>query len=265
MKKASISILVFISIFSCKKETTFNSIQLEQEISGSSVQSRIPSIEKGLVAHFPFDGDFLDKSINANHGINFGTTAVKDRKGKARKAISFNGTANYISLGKPFFEGGLVSQLTYSVWFKIPSYPGTGNQYTISDKQGFWREVNLTVGTAGDMAFWWTFPNPQAYYGHYSNENIVPLNKWNHYVVTMNGQNMVAYLNGKVISARNLSTNGQLDFSYLQLGNSTNTNIIGATSTVSPGLLYFFRGELDDFRIYNRSLTAAEVSYLYAK
>jgi hypothetical protein len=81
----------------------------------------------------------------------------------------------------------------------------------------------------------------------------------------MNGQNMVAYLNGKVISARNFSTNGQLDFSYLQMGNSTNTNLIGATSTVSPGLLYFFKGELDDFRIYNRSLTAAEVTSLYTK
>jgi hypothetical protein len=49
------------------------------------------------------------------------------------------------------------------------------------------------------------------------------------------------------------------------MGNSTNTNLIGATSTVSPGLLYFFKGELDDFRIYNRSLTAAEVTSLYTK
>lgn len=263
MKKTIFIVCMLTFMISCNKEAVNSKQLILENTETSSIQNRTSSLGKGLVAHYSFDGNYLDKSSSANHGTNNGTTFIKDRKGKAKRAISLNGNSSYITLSKPFFEGGLVTQLTYSVWFKVPAYPGPGNQFTISDKQGFWREVNLTVGSTGDMAFWWTFPNPQAYYGHYSNENIVPLNKWNHYAVTMNGQTMNAYLNGKLISARSLTTNGQIDFSYLQLGNSTNTNLIGATSTVSPGLLYFFKGELDDFRIYNRPLSSSEVLNLY--
>lgn len=263
MKKSLVISCLLFLLVSCNKEQINSSNQILENLNSSSTQMRTSTLEKGLIAHYTFDGNYLDRSSSANHGMNNGTTFVKDRKGKLRRAITLNGNSSYVALTKPFFEGTLVTQLTYSVWFKVPVYPGPGNQFTISDKQGYWREVNLTLGSNGDMAFWWTFPNPQAYYGHYSNENIVPLNKWNHYAVTMNGQTINAYLNGKLISARHLSTNGQIDFSYLQLGNSTNTNLIGATSTVSPGLLYFFKGELDDFRIYNRPLSSSEITNLF--
>ena len=221
------------------------------------------TIKDGLVAYYPFTGNANDSSGNRINGTVQGASLTTDRFGNLNSAYNFNGSSNYISLSNTFLNGAIVTQMSYSIWFKISNYPSSGNAYTLTDKNAYWRQVQMTIGSNGSINFWWTYPNPQAYYGTYSSANIVSLNKWNNYTVVLNGNILNAYLNGILITTfiQN-SNNGSIDFSYLTQGNSTSTNLIGVQNSVSPGFQYYFNGSIDDFRVYNRTLTTNEIAYL---
>lgn len=49
-----------------------------------------------------------------------------------------------------------------------------------------------------------------------------------------------------------------LNFSCLQAGNSTSTNLIGTVNVVSASLQYLMIGKIGDFGTWNRALTQAE-------
>lgn len=52
------------------------------------------------------------------------------------------------------------------------------------------------------------------------------------------------------------------DFSWLAAGNSSDTNLFGAANPISGGVQYHFEGKIDDFALWNRSFSAAEISNL---
>jgi hypothetical protein len=248
--------------------TTLNQQYADLLIKYNSLLSLITTypfntIRDGLVAYYPFTGNANDSSGNKINGTVQGASLTADRFGNLNSAYNFNGTSNYIVLSNTFLNGAIVTQMSYSIWFKIASYPSSGNAYTLSDKNAYWRQVQMFIGSNGGINFWWTYPNPQAYYGTYSSVNIVTLNKWNNYTVVLNGNILNAYLNGNLITSfiQN-SNNGSIDFSYLTQGNSTSTNLIGVQNSLSPGFQYYFNGQIDDLRVYNRTLTTNEIAYL---
>jgi len=53
---------------------------------------------EGLVAYYPFNGNFNDESGYLNDGTNYGVRLVDDRLGKESSAASFNGINNYMSV-----------------------------------------------------------------------------------------------------------------------------------------------------------------------
>ena len=220
------------------------------------------SLYIGLVSFYSFAGNANDIIDNGNNGTAQGAILTNDRFGISNSAYNFNGTNSYIKLAKTFFDGAIVSKLSYSIWFKIDNYPETLKTFCLTDKNSYWRSVQMAIGSNGSIAFWWTYPNPQAYYGIYSGINSVPLNKWNNYTVVLNGNTLNAYLNGNLITITTQnSNNGLIDFSFVKQGNSTSTNIIGAENPAS-GFQNFFKGQIDDFRIYNRALSQAEITFL---
>jgi len=279
MKRMLFTVTVLILSTSCQKQIDVIQDPVSTDLlncSGNSEAIRISetddgnvnssSINKGLVAYYPFNGNANDASLNHNNGTVYGAKLIADRFGIKNSAFAFNGKTDYISLANTFFNGQVVSQLSVSVWFKIVSYPAQNVGYTIWDKLGFWRETDIVIGGnaegTGNIDFWWTYPNPQAYYGAYSNNSAFPLNKWNNFIITMNGNTSNIYLNGQLLSTQSNTSNGLMDFSYLAQGNATSTNLIGACQPVSPGLENFMKGSIDDFRLYNRALTQQEITFL---
>ena len=61
-----------------------------------SLQSQAPT--NGLIAYWPFSGNANDGSGNGHHGTLFGPTLVPDRFGTARSAYSFDGVNDYIQV-----------------------------------------------------------------------------------------------------------------------------------------------------------------------
>ena len=87
-----------------------------------------------------------------------------------------------------------------------------------------------------------------------SNRNVfyqpITPNQWIHVVATYNGSIMRLYLNGTQVSTRNY-TGG--------IANANRPLIIGR----GLGTSYQYTGDLDEFKLYNHTLTAGEVTTIY--
>ena len=84
---------------------------------------------------------------------------------------------------------------------------------------------------------------------NYSTSGNLTVQKWNHVVVNWDGTTMDVYLNGQSDSA-------------IQSGSGV-VNTTAATTTLCDVGTYGFNGKLDEFRIYNRSLSVQQINALY--
>jgi uncharacterized protein (TIGR02145 family) len=218
------------------------------------------NLQTGLVGYWPFCGNANDESGNGNNGTVNGATLTTDRFGNADSAYSFDGVNDYISLNDTFFNGSSVTELTHSLWFNVTNYPANGS-YSFSTKEGYWRTISFALTTNNQIRFGGSQPSPQQYFNIYSPQNIVPMNSWNNITVTYQNSTLKLYLNGSLVSTETIALSS-LNYSYLAAGNSTSTNLIGASHPVSPGLKNFVDGKIDDFTLWNRALTEAEVQQL---
>jgi len=205
----------------------------------------------GLVVWYRFDETSgttaTDSSGNGYHAtlVN-GPTWVAGRSGNA---VNLDGSDDYVSL-----PAGVVSNLgdfTIATWVRL-------------DTTGSWRRVfDFGTGTTVNM-----FLTPQSgsgtvrfaiTTGGWSAEQRVngsaalPTGSWVHVAVTRLGNVGTLYVNGAVVG-----TNSSLTLSPSSLGN-TNQNWLGRSQYAADGYL---DGQLDDFRIYNRALSATEISSL---
>jgi Concanavalin A-like lectin/glucanases superfamily len=81
---------------------------------------------------------------------------------------------------------------------------------------------------------------------------VIPLNTWSHLAVTLSGTTGTLYVNGTPVA-----TNNNMTLHPSSLAN-TNQDWIGRSQFGDPTL----NGDVDDFAIYSRALSASEVSAL---
>ena len=213
----------------------------------------------GLLAYYPFNGNANDE-IGPNDGTAFGASLTSDRFGNSNSAYEFNGTSDFISLEEPFFNGSSsVSNFTYSTWIYVNQYPSSTQ--IISGKEGYWRTITLEMNSNGSVQFKGSQPSPQAYHIIETAADKIILQDWNHIAVTFANETLKIYVNGSLEQTEILSIDSW-DFSWLAAGNSSDTNLFGAANPISGGVQYHFEGKIDDFALWNRSFSAAEISNL---
>ena len=198
-------------------------------------------LQKGLVAQYPLNGTNGVKDITPNmkNGVNGGATLTTDRKGEANGAYSFNGTSNYISLPNDL---GYRTQVSAFVWFKSSGSPAGGYHIIFGGQ-----ELEISVTTAGVLKT-----------GIYTNARFASENgsgltngAWHLVGFTFDGTKKRAYIDGVFIAE--MSVTGSLTYSFA----NRRMGQFGSNAT------YFLNGALSNARIYNRALTATEVSSMY--
>lgn len=198
------------------------------------------NIEDGLVAHYPFNGNANDESGNGNNGIVNGASLTSDRNGESNSSYYFDGTNDYIKIEHSFNS---TKEVSISVWISIDSYTSDFQAIVSSDKGG--KYVHLQAHTKGNAAV-------------YTNSSSIllkpispiPFKTWRHIVLTSKSGNIKIYEDGNVISNSNR-----------HYSNIISTNVIN----IGAGHLNkrFFKGKIDDIRIYNRALNKSEITALY--
>ena len=202
-----------------------------------------PSPPSGLVGWWRFDeGSGIvaaDSSGNGNNGTIFGATWVT---GKYGQALSFDGTGNYIgSIGSASFWQSLGAK-TVEAWI----YPtSSGVQMQIVGNRNDANSPPVGFGFGLDSTGYlmtWTYPWTAVV------SNLRPtLNAWNFVAMTHVGTTITFWLNG----VSNTMTSQQQP----SLGGGVLA--IGQGGDAYPSER--FSGTIDEVRIYNRALSAAEI------
>jgi len=205
----------------------------------------------GLVAYYPFNGNANDESGNGNNGTVNGATMTADRKGNVNKAYSFDGS-NSIVLNQPFLTG----VFSLSIWVKITDLqPGVwGAIFSNGILHGYGNGFNAWLSNKNENIYFNKFPNGTST-GPSKAVNIND-NLFHNFIFVWDG------LTG--LSSAKIYHNGSL----LATGEVTSTTINSTWNLTfgfskDSGLNFYFKGMLDDIRLYNRALTETEIQQLY--
>ena len=197
----------------------------------------------GLVLYMPFDSDFKDKSGMGNNGTANGNAFVNTTGGKYGGALQLDGNGDYVTSSDRGFVFGY-SLMSSSVWIKTTN---TGETYI-----GGWG--NRPAGTEMKMGVYNNHFIVESSGGHV--EGTTRVNDGNWHQLAFNyygGSSFDLFTDGAkdTISFNNFPGNGVVSSGYFTAG------------ALSENGGYYFNGLIEEFRVYNRSLTTSEVQNLY--
>jgi len=195
---------------------------------------------QNLVAYYPFNGNGNDNSGYGNHGTVNGATLTTDRFGNVNSAYYFDGINDYIDLGS--WENG--GAMTFSFWARWDS------------NHNYSRIIELGNGPSSDnIVVSQRQSNDELFFSIYlgSSETKMftstTLSQWNFYSATVNASGvMTLYKNGELIAQK---IDGVTPNTILR-----NKQFIGKSNFAADG---YFKGAIDELRIYNKSLTPEEI------
>lgn len=215
---------------------------------------------ESMVAYYPFNSNANDESGNSNNSTYIGTgvTLTADRFGSANKAYYFDGAdGSYIRIPADNFP---TTNRTISFWFNADPFSNGPTPVSYGgnscNSSCFLVLLNRPSNNAYNVS------------GHCNASNIAatyaspPVGEWKHWVITIDGATQKIYIDGALKQTAN---------------NYIGPTFVNGKSFVIGGLLYpdgttvyvdaggsgYFKGKLDEFRIYNNPMTDAQVLSLY--
>ena len=207
--------------------------------------------DSSCIAAYPLDGSPLDLSGNYN-GIQ---TNVTYPQGYFDLAGSFNN--GYIDLGRDSngLSGVLNQKVSQSVSFWMnASSPGlAGNSVIYSVYAGGGISLNIYYFADGTLYFFTRYSNVSTDYQTVQTFND---SQWHHIAVSIDIPNLQrkVYIDNILVSTQSLPSN-----SYGAAG----TDIGVAIGTNGNFNTQYYNGRLDQLRIFNKPITASEVTTLY--
>jgi Concanavalin A-like lectin/glucanases superfamily len=208
-------------------------------------------LESGLVAFYRFDETSGTTAADSS-GNNRTATLVGGASfssGLQNNAVTLNGGNEYVSL-----PNGIVSGLTsFSIcaWVNLSSAPmwsrifdfgtGTTTYMFLTPNSGAGTRFSITTGGNGQE--------------QQLNATALATGSWQHVAVTLAANTGTLYVNGAEVAQ-----NTSMTLNPASLGTTTQ-NWLGRSEFASDPYL---NGQLDNFRIYDRALSAADVHTLYA-
>ena len=205
----------------------------------ATTTSSSPNNPTGLVAAYGFDEGngttVADSSGNNNTGTISGATWTT--QGKFGNALSFNGTSSSVTVND-LNSLDLVTGMTLEAWV-YPTAPMTDFRALVVKNYVYYLYTSVR-GYCGDGMTLGGFSGK-----HACHAQPLPLNTWTHLALTYDGSTVTLYKSGvQVASAPATGT----------MSNTSGPLQVGASQYGEH-----FPGLVDEVRIYNRALTAAEV------
>ncbi len=273
-KTQTAALAVCIAAFSmqfvaCKKESAGTNTTIagsnDNTIADSTTDS---SLLKGLVAWYTFNGDVLDHSGNKNNIVFNSAKPAKGKAGIPGTAYSFDGVSSYMQVNnkkslnplkitlyalvkpKGFYQGTCHYNLIIA-----KEYSGNDNgKYELgySDQQYYGFSGCYQPVAADHEQAYGGYGNGVSAVGVWENSDNIQANNWYALAYTFDGVYSKIYVNG-VLKGK-----------YTQSINFVaNSSPVFIAKTGSDSYPYNFTGIIDEIRIYNRALSAKQISALY--
>ncbi len=205
------------------------------------------SANDGLVGHWTFDGKDMysnvsDVSGQGNNGTISGQSATTTTIGKIGQALLFDGTDDSVSIPDTAdFDFG-TGDLAVSFWFKTDS-SSRMHAFNLGSGSGNNLSFDFNDGSYGVWVYWMSGGSPYIRTTTFYNDG-----DWHHLVFRRTGTTAELFIDNTSIGT---------------LSNSTNIDITGPSYIGATGSSFRWDGSVDDVRVYNRTLTDAEVQALY--
>ncbi|MDA9963179.1 BspA family leucine-rich repeat surface protein, partial [Opitutales bacterium] len=236
-------------------------LDLHEEQAGTNPYdaNSTPGLDFGLVAHWTFDetnGSVLhDASGNDVNGTLNGFDALSNahwKTGRIGGALKFDGTNDYVS-----FPGATALDdlypMTFAGWVLRENDPDGG--YILAKRStttGYWR-----LNSGNDNLTWvrqFSGDDPS-----YTGGGTPVLDQWTHLAFTWNGQatseHSNLYVNGAQVAAPT-----RVNGSGTPASDASNLFTIGNRP---QGDSSYFKGSLDDYRLWDRVLSPSEIETLF--
>ncbi len=210
----------------------------------------------GLLGWWGFAGNANDASGNGYHGAVNGATLTSDRHSTPNSAYSFNGTTDYIEVADaPSFRLSN-TDFTITFWVKINAYNTSATAFLVKRAAGSYNgwllvansfynnQVDLKTSQGSDPSI--------------RSDSTLSPGIWHHVALVYHQSSTVDFYFDGVLSSSH--PGGGLIFN----ANCTAVMRFGHDTQSPPGS-YFLNGCMDDIGIWNRALTAQEISNVYSE
>ncbi len=200
-----------------------------------------------LVAHYPFDGNAEDASGQQHHGTAYGASLTADKDGNANSAYYFDGVDDYIDLGD--WENG--GPMTITFWARWNAF---NNYSRIIDLGNGASADNIIVSNyqmTNKLFFQIYGTTTKAIPSYY---NILTPNTWDFYTAKVDENGLMR-----------IYKNGVFQTEHQQ---GVTPNVVTRTRQYIARSNFpqdgYFKGAIDDVRIYNAALDDSEIQNLYS-
>ncbi len=238
--------------------------------------------QDGLIGHWSFDfldGDtFEDHSINGNAGINQGAVLIDGIKGKA---LYFDGNSDFGVIGnESFLPPEQLKSLgvgSISLWFRVDNIPlehgiaplfyyGGLSQCDFFDaaNEGLIIEVGHSpVHHRSEKLYFTIWKNGCTYPSFcFDSNKAISTGQWHHIVVVVNEDSNTGYLDGREMTGRSYNFGGP---TYSQFFEDAITHeVLWLGKGHWDRTEQYLEGALDELKIFDYPLSAAEVAVLYS-
>ncbi|MBI2547594.1 MAG: LamG domain-containing protein [Candidatus Aenigmarchaeota archaeon] len=253
----------FLEYFNRYAEGNISNFQLSADVIPSTDPKGqiylVPGEPRDLVLFLPFDGNIntsiataYDYSGYRNNGTLKNATVAACFTNNAcpswvtgnfGNATNYDGVGDYTDVGTPSTLN-ITNTITMMAWVKGTDMNAEGR---VISKLG---DYLLRLNPVGESPRFSCFITNSSNVGEPRTSTSFENDTWIHFACTYNGTTLTLYKNG--VSVSSSSRSGSM------MTNATNI-VIGSTD----GTGSFFNGTIDEVMIWNRSLTATEIAFLY--
>jgi hypothetical protein len=215
-----------------------------------------------LVGYWSFDENQGAVAKNsAASGYDGDIHGAKWVAGKAGSALEFNGAGDYVEVKDATSKSPFaLTSMSMSAWIKPTAYPAAAPIYVAGIVgKGYYSESAYGLRLQSDGRLQYRVYGPFGTGGQIgafgyigSKEYQVSLNQWHYVVATYDGSNVKIYLNGRLDSVYKENRLPEINKQSIFIG-----------STYAKGR--YFKGIIDEVKIYKGALTDAEVEEEYKK
>ena len=212
---------------------------------------RIASIKNVQVEINPFATPFINGTRTNTQSVldltNNNTLTATSLTYDANNTFSFNGSTSIVTV--PDSDNFSFPSHTFAFDYWVNFNNTTSLNGIIGKGEGSWEYAIYSNGTNGLIFYTWPVNGAGPVYTPITTTFVA--NQWYHHCWTADGVNHYLYINGALTSTAGKGV------SY-NMGNGSGRLTIGAAG--DGGGLKYLNGKLSTVKIYNRSLSASEVS-----
>jgi hypothetical protein len=201
------------------------------------------------VAHWQFDdtpGMTAEDSAGTSDGTIHGPIYVD---GKIGGALQFDGKNDYVDCGNA--DVLAPEKMTLALWAFLPS-PPSAKGYLVGKAQGMMALRDYTLACTADGRIEFYFTDSTIKTVTVGAAAAIPSGKWVHIAAVRDGSKALLYVDG--VPA------GSQDYSFTPTNKQQPLTLGALNPSFSTA---FFKGTLDDVRVYDVPLSESEVSSLY--